>query len=380
MHYQNFEQVKRLDSNALDALLAGGDPQERVWAAWEIGLRLGKKALPDITHQAYAAPDPGTRRHMVVVLAGMGKQSVLRTLALHDPDDAVRGTSIQYLMHTTDETETGNIDLIIELLEKDRSPIVKHSILVNWDFDKHQMPVGLLLNCAINKSGDVRLAAIKQIVKQYDPHEVASADIVKCLANQISKDMIYMLSDWLLTAKLHDILISAANRAQPPTIIIILDFIADRDLKFSWDRMQTLSGRKNPDIDIRILESLQMADDVGLISWLAFGVARAITLPKAEYHAQFLEQRNAANFYHVAMDPFLKLVKESPAPKMAVSDRQNFKTILNHLENELDYFSSYDDEDYWEDEEMSFEEYAQEMTSNCDALKKWLHLNISRQT
>ncbi|MDJ0915099.1 MAG: HEAT repeat domain-containing protein [Desulfobacterales bacterium] len=317
---------------------------------------------------------------MVVVLAGMGKQSVLRTLALHDPDDAVRGTSIQYLMHTTDETETGNIDLIIELLEKDRSPIVKHSILVNWDFDQHQMPVGLLLNCAINKSGDVRLAAIKQIVKQYDPHEVASADIVKCLANQISKDMIYMLSDWLLTAKLHDILISAANRAQPPTIIIILDFIADRDLKFSWDRMQTLSGRKNPDIDIRILESLQMADDVGLISWLAFGVARAITLPKAEYHAQFLEQRNAANFYHVAMDPFLKLVKESPAPKMAVSDKQNFKTILNHLENELDYFSSYDDEDYWEDEEMSFEEYAQEMTSNCDTLKKWLHLNISRQT
>ncbi len=180
MHYQNFEQVKRLDSNALDALLAGGDPQERVWAAWEIGLRLGKKALPDITHQAYAAPDPGTRRHMVVVLAGMGKHSVMRTLALHDPDDAVRGTSIQYLMHTTDETETGNIDLIIELLEKDRSPIVKHSILVNWDFDQHQIPVGLLLNCAGNNAEEVRMAAIKQIVRQYDPHEVATDDLINC--------------------------------------------------------------------------------------------------------------------------------------------------------------------------------------------------------
>ena len=377
MHYQNFEQVKQLDLNALDALLSGGDPQERVWAAWEIGLRLGKDALPDITRQAYAAPDPGTRRHMVVVLAGLGKQSVLKTLALHDPDDSVRGTSIQYLINITDETDTENIALIREVIEKDTSPIVTHSVLVHWGFIRHQIPIGLLITCAGNHAEDVRRAAVKQIVKQYVPHEVAVDDIVTCLVHQISKDTIYLLSDWLLAAELQDVLITSANRAQPPTILLILDFILDRDLKLSWDRVQKLSTKNNPDIDIRILKSLTMAHDVDLIRWLAFGIARAIKLPKAENHAQRFEQQNAASFYRAAIDHFLMLVKESSPLKMDMSDMQNFETILDHLDNELEYFSRFDDEDYWEDEKMSFEDYIRKMKSNCDTLKKWLHRNTS---
>jgi len=265
MRYQNYEQIKPLDSNLLDELLTAGDAQERVWAAWEIGLRLGKKALPRISLQAHAAPDPGTRRHMVVVVAGLGHYSVLTTLAFHDPDESVRGTATQYLIRITNECDTAKINLIIRLLEEDRSPIVKQAILVNWDYKKQQIPIGLLFDCAGNKSENVRQAAIKQIVRQYSASGLSAGQIISCLSNQITKESICLFSNWLLKWELQDFIVVSAERALPSSSLLMLDFLADKDLKFSWQSLKKLCERKNPDTDIRILNILLIKEDNDLI-------------------------------------------------------------------------------------------------------------------
>ena len=283
MIYQNYEQVKQLNSSVLETLLSNGDAQERVWAAWEIGLRLGKEALPNISLQAHNAPDAGTRRHMVVVLAGLGHYSVLSTLATHDPDESVRGTTAQYLIRITDQNDTEKISLIINILEKDKSPIVMQSILDSWDFDQHQIPILLLLDCARNKSEVVRNSSIKQIVKNYSANDLSKNQIVCLLTDQLTKESIYLFLNWLLVWDLHDVMILSAEKAPQSSKLMILDFLVDKNLTFTWEKLKNLSQIRNPDTDIRILSMLKIESNLEIILWLAFGLARAINLPKIRY-------------------------------------------------------------------------------------------------
>lgn len=375
MLYQNYEQVKRLDSVVLDEVLKSGDAQERVWAAWEIGLRLGREALPSISLQAHEAPDPGTRRHIVVVLAGLGHYSVLSTLACHDPDESVRGTTTQYILKTADEYEIEKINLITNLLKEDKSPIVKQSILVNWGFEQQQIPIALLLDCTRNKSEDICKSAIEQITRQYSADELSDQQIIRCLANQKTKESIYLFSDWLLKWNLQEYIVLSAESAQQSSILLLLDFLADKDLKFPWKSLQKLTERKHPDIDIRILNILIIEQDIDLILWLAFGIARAINLPNVQSRAQYVQQQSAANFYDLAINHFLSLIKNVPPQQIGFSSILDFKTILTHLENDINYLAEYDDEDYWEDEGTDPEQYIKEMNFNCSCIKRWLDIN-----
>ncbi|CAB5116090.1 hypothetical protein D3OALGA1CA_2283 [Olavius algarvensis associated proteobacterium Delta 3] len=372
MIYQNYEQVKELNSSVLKTLLSNGDAQERVWAAWEIGLRLGREALPNISLQAHNAPDAGTRRHMVVVLAGLGHYSVLSTLAKHDPDESVRGTTTQYLIRITDQNDTEKISLIINILEKDKSPVVMQSILDSWDFDQHQIPILLLLECARNKSEVVRNSSIRQIVKNYGANDLSTNQIVFLLADQRTRESNFLFLNWLLDWDLHDVIILSAEKAPQSSKLIILDFLVDKNLTFSWETLKNLSQIKIPDTDIRILSILKIENNLEILLWLAFGLARAINLPKIKSHSQYLEQQSASNFYDSAKDHFLTLIKVMVPQKIDSSDSNNFQTIMNHLENDIEYFDEYDDEDFWEDEGLNSEEYIKEMEFNCTCIKKWL--------
>jgi hypothetical protein len=375
MLYQNYEQVKKLDLVVLDEVLKSGDAQERVWAAWEIGLRLGREALPNISLQAHEAPDPGTRRHMVVVLAGLGHYSALSTLAFHDPDESVRGTTTQYIIKTTDESDTDKINFIIKLLQEDKSPVVKQSILANWDFEKQQIPIALLLDSILNNSEDVRKVAIEQITKQFIAKELSDEQIIRCLAYQTNKESIYLFSNWLLKSNLQEYIILSAEISQQSSTLLLLDLLAEKELKFSWKSLRKLTERKNPDIDIRILNILILEKNIDLILWLAFGISRAISLPKVQSRGQYLQQQSAANFHHLAINHFLFLLKNVPPQQIVPSAILNFKTILSHLENDINYLIEYDDEDYWEDEGIDPEEYVKEMNLNCDSIKNWLDMN-----
>ena len=95
--FASFAEVDRLDPESLKALLVGGEPPERVWAAWALGLRHDEAFARELRATAAEEPDAGVRRHLIVILAGAGQSRSVLTLAAHDPDERVRATALQYV-------------------------------------------------------------------------------------------------------------------------------------------------------------------------------------------------------------------------------------------------------------------------------------------
>lgn len=93
----SFGDVCALAPEAQERLLTSGAPMERLWSAWAIGMATQGDAAARIEAAAFAEPHPGLRRHFVVVLAGMSRRAALEALALHDPDERVRASALQYL-------------------------------------------------------------------------------------------------------------------------------------------------------------------------------------------------------------------------------------------------------------------------------------------
>jgi hypothetical protein len=95
--FANFDAVRRLDDDALRSLLRSGEPTERVWAAWEVGLRR-QAAHPEIVGHFVGEPTPGVRRAMLVVIAGHGEVDVLVAIARHDPAPEVRAAAMRLIV------------------------------------------------------------------------------------------------------------------------------------------------------------------------------------------------------------------------------------------------------------------------------------------
>jgi hypothetical protein len=89
-----FDETRRLADGALHALLEQGRPEERVWAAWQIALRVGG-AMPHIVEHVSGEPSAGVRRALLVILAGHGEYDVLVALARRDPALEVRAQAMQ---------------------------------------------------------------------------------------------------------------------------------------------------------------------------------------------------------------------------------------------------------------------------------------------
>lgn len=131
MAYSSFEQVNSLSETERRTLLQQGDPSERVWAAWSLGLEYGASLSPDLIQTLNQAPHPGTRRHLVIMLAGHGERVLVATIAKHDPDEIVRATACQYLIQTAATKDTNLEKLLIEILTSDKHPSVHRVVLDN---------------------------------------------------------------------------------------------------------------------------------------------------------------------------------------------------------------------------------------------------------
>jgi len=121
--FASFAEVKRLDADALKSLLVAGEPPERVWAAWELGLRHDRAFARELPATAAEEPHAGVRRHLVVVLAGAGEIRSVLTMAVHDPDDRVRATALQYVARLAQPGDAEANDLLGRTLAGGTPPL-----------------------------------------------------------------------------------------------------------------------------------------------------------------------------------------------------------------------------------------------------------------
>lgn len=130
MFAEDFAEVTDLNAATQRQLLFNGLPEEQVWAAWALGLALGKQAKPDLLAVFERTDHPGVRRQLVVMLAGFGERSLLVTLAESEMNDLVRATAAQYLLQTSRASDLTHLRPTVEKLLHDPSPDVRRALLV----------------------------------------------------------------------------------------------------------------------------------------------------------------------------------------------------------------------------------------------------------
>jgi len=126
--HARFEEVRDLPESTLRDLLASGEPVERIWAAWALGLRLGARSASTLQKVACGDPSAGMRRHLIVLLAGFGERDAIAVIARGDPDAHVRATATQYLAALAGVSPPC-WSLVLERLD-DAQPIVRETLVL----------------------------------------------------------------------------------------------------------------------------------------------------------------------------------------------------------------------------------------------------------
>lgn len=164
MSFDNYETVKDLDINDQRSLLYQGDEVERVWAAWSLALEFGARVLPELRRCLDTSPVPGTRRHLIVVLAGLGERSTVERCAMRDSDELVRSTGAQYVIRTA----TGPIQpALLNRLLSDPSPRVRAAVLREIDEPGDQLSSDRIEQLLADPDPEVQTMAGKKLG---DPH------------------------------------------------------------------------------------------------------------------------------------------------------------------------------------------------------------------
>jgi HEAT repeat protein len=160
MSYDDYETVKALDTKDQRTLLYRGDAVERVWAAWSLALEFGSRVIPELRQCLDSSPVPGTRRHLIVVLAGLGERSLLERCAMRDSNELVRSTGAQYLIRTA----AGPIKpALLNRMLDDPSPSVRAAVLREMDELQNQLSSDRIEQLITDPDPEVRAIARKKL-------------------------------------------------------------------------------------------------------------------------------------------------------------------------------------------------------------------------
>jgi hypothetical protein len=127
--YDAFREVMDLSTEQASQLLLAGDPVERLWAAWTLGLRRGVAAAGELARALEGEPSPGTRHQIVIMLAGLRHVEALRALAHAEPSPDIRAAACQYLARLVEPSDLVTYDLLMNRMANDEARQVRASIL-----------------------------------------------------------------------------------------------------------------------------------------------------------------------------------------------------------------------------------------------------------
>lgn len=161
---QSFEEVARLDTQALRDLFRRGRPEQRVWAIWALALRTG--GVIGIADSGAGDPDAGVRRTMAVMLAGHGEHEMLIELARRDPVRAVRQSAMQLVTRLAMQGVIGP-DVVLEAARRDAG--VHGAILAAIGRDPPAFLVDLATDLLGDDDADVQTEAFEALLRTEAP-------------------------------------------------------------------------------------------------------------------------------------------------------------------------------------------------------------------
>jgi hypothetical protein len=250
-----------------------------------LGLRAGAAALPDLRGAVAAAPVPGLRAHLAIVLAGLGERALVETLALHDPDSLVRATAGEHLVRTSPPAPAFASDLTIARLLQDPDGDVRYAVLREWlrratARQLPPVPTDELGRLARDPDLPVRRLAV-EVLASLPLTPAITGVFTQQLAVEPNADLRGWLASRLIAtgharAALGLVRGDASDRDED-----ILRALVEHGQRFTWPEIARLADRGQPALDTHLLALVNDAEQAAL-PWLLACATRPASWPPAK--------------------------------------------------------------------------------------------------
>lgn len=161
---QTFCDIARLPPERLRQLISSTVPTERIFAAWALGLTQQNSAAPYLTGAMDREPDAGVRRHLIVVLAGLGERDAVCVLAEYDPDEHVRATAVRQLLRLARPQDADLHALLVRCVQRDK-PTVCIACIEEVKPDSPQQLLDAIEPLIVHPDAAVRAAVIERLAR-----------------------------------------------------------------------------------------------------------------------------------------------------------------------------------------------------------------------
>jgi hypothetical protein len=342
MSYTSFSDVGRLDANELRALLVAGEPPERVWAAWALGLLHDEAFARDLRATAAEEPHPGVRRHLVIILAGAGERRSLLTIGAHDPDERVRATALQHLARVARPGDAEANDLLAQTLAAG-SPLLRLGCIAGLRADA---PAGLwraAQDCIASPDRDLRWTAYESVIRQGVQGRTA-AELARDLLNlepeqNTRRDAARLLHDRVGVEALRQLVDDPALKVG--LLPELIEVMHERDVRIAWPEVDRLMLRLASDESRRRALQLLVAGSEGAARP---ALLKLFVADRIDSKSWWLTQDEVVIRLRRALD-------DNRAP-LAESERELHRTLADFVaraaaeaRTDPDYFDNIDDLD-----------------------------------
>lgn len=320
--YGSYEAVRDLDEAALRHLLAGGDRAERVWAAWALAAILGRQAAPGLLANGDIGRSAGARRHLLVILAGLGERVIIRVMAEGDPNPMVRASGCHYLLQTWQpgDAETGKF--LRFCLFSDPASEVREEILKGAALDRLELGLNDLVELANDRSAEVRGRAMGRMRDRHPIAEIAASGLYKRLAVEDRRQLLQDLGRLAIETDGPGRVLSAAEAQGADGCLTLLDLLVDSRAEFDWHALNRLASRRDPAIDGRLLRLLEDKGGPVAFAWLVHAVAFRLAQPGVPDW----------DFIEASWKPLSDALGDMPAA-VALPLRPSLETIIRYAES-----------------------------------------------
>ena len=263
--FADFRQVAALPVAELRRLVdahehghGSAEPVERVWAVWALALASGAGAAAQLGASATTEPAPGVRRHLAIVLAGLGERTTLTALAELDPDAGVRASACRCLARIAPADDDRAWALLVQSLGAGNDLEVRLAVLDGlgstaperaWDACRAVLP---------DPNVEIRGMAIDAIALRCGGTDTARyprfpAALRAAVFTEPNGALRARLFEYWIEAEGSDALLTALATAPAGLVVEALDVAVARAATPSWDALAPLARQGESLLDWRLI-------------------------------------------------------------------------------------------------------------------------------
>lgn len=232
---ERFEDAQSLTIIELRHALAAGDATEAVWAAWELGLRLGLAAASDILASSEIAKDAGLRRHLCILLAGQGEWPALQIIATSDRDDLVRASAARCLALAARVIPA--LRDFVKTLFPSASVAVCEAILATHSIEHPLFSEDELLDLLKDHRSEIRQSAFQKLTSSAAASYLYAGRFANVLHLEADPDIFDMFLKHALENGAYNTILDQAALSSGPRQHTLLMALIREEYRFPWIKL-----------------------------------------------------------------------------------------------------------------------------------------------